>query len=995
MFPFFFSNSKSKIDIMSVVTVSLTAPTDGSSVIQNNAVAISANANTTNGATIAKVEFIIDGIIVSTDTTAPYSYSTTSLGIGNHTISAKATDSNGKFSITSTITINVIASVVTVTLTNPASGSSTIQNNTVTMAATASTTGGATITQVEFIVDGSVVATDTDVPYSYDISSLTTGSHTIVARATDSNSHQASTSPITISVVASMPSITLTAPTNGSNIIENNSLVLSATASGNGGATIVNVQFFVDGTMVNTDTVAPYTYTVSSLSIGSHTIAARTLDSNGHSTITSSITVNYIASAPSVSITSPTAGFSVVSGGTITINANASSTGGATITQVQFLVDGSVVNTDSSSPYSYTYNTTGLSVASHSITAIATDSNGHTITSSAISFNVTSAVAGLIAVNSNQLFPTTHWIGFPYEMVDGNNSTAAFPGYGNYPSTVMIDLLAVHTMQKIEITPNFGTANITITGRQTYANSETPVTIFSGNIVYGTGAVVTYNTTVNVRYLYFTMNTNSANFPFEFKYYGSPLTALAVYTPYVVTSNTINKNQYGTNSYNWVPNNVHTYLKWLRNYIYIEWIAQSRNQNHFVTSAGGQFSDALMLSFKNAGYNQILCIEHAPTFIMNVNATTNDTDYPACAYNADKLDPASYVDIASIVYQIVARYSDTVVSDANLKLASDQTRLSGLNYIQYYEIGNEIDGYYRYPNPLLQRYTPQQHAAMLSACYDGHQGTMPLCGLKTASPNAKLVMSGLVDESHSYVREMILWCVDNRTDHAFVADIVNFHMYATDVTPQVNATKAISPEAYSYGIKAKRFVERVKTYIPTTSVFLTEYGADSNNSTNGPLDFADNLKADVQAGWSLRTLMDCATSGIDVFTAFNMMDNNGTSVTDSTIYNQYIMCGFTGSQNAGYPDKPAAQVYKRYMDLLGSGNWNVTKDTSNNHYQYVNGTDTLDFYYNRSITIAVEGGKTKTSIQMNASTTVETPITTTTTFNNTSEIPIVIHTHIP
>jgi hypothetical protein len=81
----------------------------------------------------------------------------------------------------------------TVTLTAPADGSS-VAGTTVTLSANAS--DNAAVDHVDFLVNGSVVATDTSAPYSYvwDSTSTPNGSATITARAVDTSTNQASDS---------------------------------------------------------------------------------------------------------------------------------------------------------------------------------------------------------------------------------------------------------------------------------------------------------------------------------------------------------------------------------------------------------------------------------------------------------------------------------------------------------------------------------------------------------------------------------------------------------------------------------------------------------------------------------------------------------------------------------------------------------------------------------------------------------------------------------
>src|SRR5690606_35826701 len=67
------------------------------------------------------------------------------------------------------------------------------------------------------------------------------------------------------------PTVTLTAPTSGQTFPSGTTgVTLSANASDPDGA-VTRVEFRVDGTLVGTDTQAPYTFTATGLGPGSHT----------------------------------------------------------------------------------------------------------------------------------------------------------------------------------------------------------------------------------------------------------------------------------------------------------------------------------------------------------------------------------------------------------------------------------------------------------------------------------------------------------------------------------------------------------------------------------------------------------------------------------------------------------------------------------------------------------------------------------------------------
>jgi glucose/arabinose dehydrogenase/PKD repeat protein len=90
-------------------TASMTAPAPGSTV--SGLVTVSANA--IDNAGVADVDFLLDGVSIGVDATAPYSvtWNTTTTSNGSHALSARARDVNGNFGITS--------GVVNVTVSNP------------------------------------------------------------------------------------------------------------------------------------------------------------------------------------------------------------------------------------------------------------------------------------------------------------------------------------------------------------------------------------------------------------------------------------------------------------------------------------------------------------------------------------------------------------------------------------------------------------------------------------------------------------------------------------------------------------------------------------------------------------------------------------------------------------------------------------------------------------------------------------------------------------
>lgn len=93
--------------------------------------------------------------------------------------------------------------------------------------------------------------------------------------------------------------------------------------------------------------------------------------------------------APTTSITSPAAGATL--SGTVTVGASASD--GVGVTRVEFYVDGALLATDGTAPYSAAWDTTAAANAAHALTSKAYDAAGNAATSAAVSVTVSNTGA--------------------------------------------------------------------------------------------------------------------------------------------------------------------------------------------------------------------------------------------------------------------------------------------------------------------------------------------------------------------------------------------------------------------------------------------------------------------------------------------------------------------------------------------------------------------------------------------------------------------------
>jgi len=173
--------------------VAVTAPANGST--QKGAIAVTADASDNVGVT--KVEFLVDGQVKATDTSSAYSMTldTTTLSNANHQLSARAYDAanNTTTSAAISITVNNTAPggdstppTVTIPLpAGPGGSSPIIAGKSYQIAPNVTDTSG--IKQVVFLVNGTVKATVTTAPFSFnlDTTTLSPGTYTLQAQATD------------------------------------------------------------------------------------------------------------------------------------------------------------------------------------------------------------------------------------------------------------------------------------------------------------------------------------------------------------------------------------------------------------------------------------------------------------------------------------------------------------------------------------------------------------------------------------------------------------------------------------------------------------------------------------------------------------------------------------------------------------------------------------------------------------------------------------------
>lgn len=191
---------------------------------------------------------------------------------------------------------------------------------------------------------------------------------------------------------ATGPTTSVTSPTAGATVSGRQNIIANATDSSG----VKSVDVYVDGTKVGSaapgSTGNSYTYSWDSTLVpnGSHSIYVIATDNNANTTQSSSVTVNVSNasdSKPTVSLTDPTAGHGLTIGTKEVFTVTATDNVG--VSKVELYSGSNLVatldTTGLTSPYSLTWDTTGVAVGTYSITAKAYDTANQSTTSSAVS----------------------------------------------------------------------------------------------------------------------------------------------------------------------------------------------------------------------------------------------------------------------------------------------------------------------------------------------------------------------------------------------------------------------------------------------------------------------------------------------------------------------------------------------------------------------------------------------------------------------------------
>jgi hypothetical protein len=295
---------------------------------------------------------------------------------GSRTLTVQARDLAGNVGLSEPVTVTAHndLSVPVVSLTAPVAGATVARNTE--LAADATDPEG--VTRVEFYALDRLLGSDSSAPFTCQCDTYYTGSVPLTARAYDAAGNVGTSATVRVNIRSEIvpPSVSLTEPVGGTTLA--GTVTISANASDASG--VRKVEFLLDGVLLATDTTAPYSYAWNTLTAasGGHVLSARATDNTSNVATSAEVSVTVDNVAPSVALTSPASGAVLMD--LVTLQADATDSHGV-ITRVDFFVDGVLLASDTTAPYSAEWDSASWYNATHTLQAKAYDAMGNVGTS--------------------------------------------------------------------------------------------------------------------------------------------------------------------------------------------------------------------------------------------------------------------------------------------------------------------------------------------------------------------------------------------------------------------------------------------------------------------------------------------------------------------------------------------------------------------------------------------------------------------------------------
>jgi hypothetical protein len=506
------------------------------------------------------------------------------------------------------------------------------------------------------------------------------------------------------------------------------------------------------------------------------------------------------------------------------------------------------------------------------------------------------------------------------QLTDGDTSTAYIQGASNtpyWPSEHVICLNGLYEVDRIEIWDVGGGANFIIKSGLKFHSGYTS----DANITLDQNTKRTFNLSgKSVRFISLTVNQTKQEVsdngelrkgPSEIRVYGKQV-SVDVIPPVVNRPNKTFQSTLGWNQDLFADQRQNIYNNYLHPYpkthfrVY-ELVKKFISPDGAFPGCKFSFSDGYVQGVK---YDQFFQksfeggIAVIPSMIELASEGFYKASYDAVGEdyspffqprlrNASSTDPNSYIVPAIFCNEFARRYGTKCTTPSTrLDPVRETLNLYGTGWCNRLEFGNELDNWFFSEK---WSYLPAELAALVSACVDGHGGTMgPNVGALAADDEFEMILPAFADYSIDFLRAMNYWWIENRPDHKAPKVSLNFHGYFNSGGGQfVEGSKLIAPEKFlRAGVNDGKpgvrnftdiILERAKRDFPNAPIYLTEFGCDTNKYSPVGVKLPTQAEAALQphpqdswqrqAAWNLRTILELrAGTSIDYATIFTLFD---------------------------------------------------------------------------------------------------------------------------
>lgn len=337
-------------------SITLTSPTGTETLSVGDNLTVTAQADDFDGV-VTQVEFFVNNQSVAIDTSAPYEYQWTA-SVGTHSFKAQATDDSN---------LSTTSQEVALVIANSETGNGGCADALPYVAGTRYEVGA--------------LVSNLNQKYRCDVAGWCSSDATWAYEPGEGLYWKDAWTGL--GACSTPPQVTITAPTDGQVVLAGSNNEITANASDSDG-TVTQVEFYANNARLGVVTQAPYSVTWNATLIGANQLKAVATD-NDNNTSESVVNVNVSDKDLVISLTSPSAGQTVGLGKNLALSADATSlTSG--IKQVDFMVNGAVVATDTTAPYSA--NWTPAAIGQFTVSAQAVDLAGSTALSDAAAVTV-------------------------------------------------------------------------------------------------------------------------------------------------------------------------------------------------------------------------------------------------------------------------------------------------------------------------------------------------------------------------------------------------------------------------------------------------------------------------------------------------------------------------------------------------------------------------------------------------------------------------------